>query len=116
MSERKKVINYPVENKSGQVPLGHAVLVLTQMDTSIKSTTLIIPDEVKDRMNSIETRAIVVDVGPEAWKKESQPRARIGDVVLIARYSGHLIKGAWGGEAYRMVNDNDIFSGVTELE
>jgi co-chaperonin GroES (HSP10) len=105
-----------MKNESGLKPLGRAVL-LAPYEPEIKSSVIAIPDTVLDRTRMIDQRAVVVEVGPEAWKEESQPRAVPGDKVMIARYSGILVQGPNDGQSYRVVNCNDIFTAiVTEKE
>lgn len=96
------------KNTSGLRALGYAVLV-QPYEPEIKSSVLVIPDTVGDRTKMYEVRAIVVDIGSEAWKEESQPRAKIGDKVLISRFSGVLVRGTADQKLYRMINDRDIF-------
>ena len=60
-----------------------------------------------------EREAIVIEVGPEAWKEEKEPRAKPGDRVMIAKYSGTLVVGVKDKKQYRVVNANDIFLRVT---
>ena len=40
---------------------------------------------------------------------EPEMRAKIGDVVMIARMSGVHARGTLDEQVYRVVNDNDIF-------
>jgi co-chaperonin GroES (HSP10) len=77
-------------------------------EITIWSDTLIIPDEVKKSLAVLENRQVVIEVGPDAWKDESQPRAKVGDVVLITKYAGFCATGA-DGRLYRMVNGREVF-------
>lgn len=95
-------------NESGLEPVGCAVLVQTY-EPERKKSLIAIPDEVKSRMDMVEQRAIVVALGPEAWKSESAPRANPGDKVLVSKYAGYIAKGTADGKPYRLVNDRDIF-------
>lgn len=76
----------------------------------------------------LEQRAIVVAVGPAAWKDEGYwktllfglirrwvcpPRARVGEKVLVTKFAGYMTKGTLDGELYRLVNDRDIFCAIT---
>ena len=101
-------------NTSGLTPLGCAVLI-EPYEPEIKKSTLVIPETVGERTALVETRAIVIESGPEAWKDESQPRARPGDKVLITRFAGYMVKGVKDGKQYRLVNDRDIFCGLQEV-
>lgn len=95
-------------NTSGLKPLGRAVLV-EPYEPEIKKSMIVMPDTVKERTAMVETRAIVVEVGPAAWDDEKVPRALPGDKVLISKFAGVMAKGISDGKAYRLVNDRDIF-------
>lgn len=102
-------------NKSGLRPLGRAVLV-EPYEPEIKSSVLVIPETVGDRTKMAETRAVVIEIGPEAWKEESQPRAHPGAKVMISRFSGVLVRGTADDKFYRMVNDRDIYCEIETEE
>lgn len=96
-------------NKSGLHPQGHAVLLMPyEPEVKIWSDTLIIPDTVRESMKVLENRQIVVEIGAAAWYDEPRPRAAVGDVVMITKYSGSVATGA-DGKLYRMVNGREIF-------
>ena len=98
------------ENTSGLEAAGRAVLV-RPYEQKLKGGIIAIPEEVKKRMDMVEQRAVVIDIGESAWQDELQPRAKVGDHVVITRYAG------WNagpdvtadGQSYRLVNDRDIF-------
>jgi|SRR5208283_745301 len=96
-------------NTSGLHPLGHCVLV-KPFEMKSYATKLIIPDSAKERSMMIEMFATVVEVGPEAWRGEKNPRCAPGDKVMISRWSGHIQTGPLDKLLYRMVNAEDIFS------
>lgn len=101
-----------MQNKSGLRPLGRAVLVEpTESLPEFKTTKIVIPDTARDRLLLAEQQAIVIAVGPEAWRDEKQPRAAPGDKVMISKYAGTVVPGA-DGKQYRCVNANDIFLGI----
>lgn len=95
----------------GLSPLGRAVLIQPYEPERL-SSLLVIPDEVQNRHQMIEQRAIVIDVGASAWCDESEPRAKPGDKVLVARYAGFMAQGTSDGKTYRFVNDKDIFAAI----
>ena len=99
-------------NTSGVRPLGCAVLV-EYYEPERKESLIIIPEAVRKGEALVEQRAVVVEVGPEAWLTETQPRAKVGDRVLIARMSGYALTGPADGKLYRIVNDRDIFAAIT---
>lgn len=104
-----------VLNPSGLHPAGLAVLV-EPYEPEIKRSQLVMPDNVKERTAMVEIRARVIEVGPEAWRDERQPRAAPGDIVFITRYAGILAKGIRDGKWYRLINDADVFCKCDEIE
>lgn len=98
-------------NESGLKPLGRAVLVIPY-EPERKKSLLALPEDVKERSMMVEQRAIVLAIGPSCWDDEPEPRAKIGDKVLVTRYAGHMAKGTRDGKTYRLVNDRDIFCGI----
>ncbi len=101
-------------NNSGLEPVGRAVLVEPLESNEIKSAVIAIPDTVKERMMMVEQVALVVAVGPEAWKDEGQPRAVPGEKVMISRYAGVMTVGPRDRKTYRVVNANDVFLRVVD--
>jgi co-chaperonin GroES (HSP10) len=108
MDQMRKTVN-----QSGLKPLGLAVLI-KPYETEIKTTLIAIPDTVKQRLALFQDRGVVIEIGPWAWHDEPKPRAKVGDHVIIAKFAGVMVQGTADGEAYRMVNDRDIFVGVEE--
>jgi co-chaperonin GroES (HSP10) len=102
-----------MENRSGLVPLGRAVLV-EPYEPEIKQGLIHIPEAIKGKGAMVEQRAVVVEAGPVAWADEAVPRAKAGDKVLVSRYSGYMALGTADGKQYRFVNDKDIFAGIVE--
>lgn len=100
-------------NESGLKPAGRAVLVKPYTPER-KESILVIPDSALERDNMIETRATVVAVGPHAWCDEPEPRAKVGDKVFVSRFAGFMAQGTKDGEAYRFINDRDIFALIVE--
>jgi co-chaperonin GroES (HSP10) len=101
-----------MENKSGLEPCGHAVL-LESYEPERKAGAIMIPDAVRSRLAMVDSRAVVVAVGPDAWTEDSGPRAQVGDRVLVTSMAGFSAKGPADGRLYRLVNDRDIFCKIT---
>lgn len=103
-------------NTSGLEPQGQAVL-LKPYDPEVKASPIIMPENVKRQLDMVETRAIVIAIGPDAWLNEQTgirgtPRAKIGDKVLVSKYCGALIRGTLDDVQYRMVNGRDIYARI----
>lgn len=97
-----------VKNTSGLRPRGVAVLV-EPYEPEIKASLIAIPQTVRERTQMVEARVIVIEVGPEAWRDEREPRALPGDRVLITKFAGSMVVGTADGKSYRLVNDRDIY-------
>ena len=96
-------------NPSGLKPLGRAVLVKPYLIEERTSGGILLPDQVRKRDQTAEQRAVVVEVGPNCWRDEPQPRARVGDKILFSKWAGYHAVGTLDDEDYRVVNDSDIF-------
>jgi co-chaperonin GroES (HSP10) len=103
-----------MKNTSGLAPLGKAVLV-QHYEPERKDSLIVMPDSVEFRGQMVEQRAVVIEVGPNAWKDEP-PRAVPGDKVFISAMAGYMCKGPADGKTYRVVNDRDIFMKITSEE
>lgn len=100
-------------NTSGLKPVGRAVLV-EPYEPEIRQGVIHIPKSVSEKTQMVEQRAIVVAVGEACWLDEPSPRAKVGDKVLISKYSGYLAEGPADGKQYRFINCNDIFGVITK--
>ena len=100
-----------MDNQSGLKPLGRAVLVAPYEPERL-SSIIEIPAEVQGRLQMVEQRAVVIEVGSTAWCDEPVPRAKPGDKVLVARFAGHMATGTKDGKQYRFINDRDIFAAI----
>lgn len=98
-------------NESGLKPLGRAVLIKPYEPERL-SSILVIPESATVGMQMVEQRAVVVEIGEHCWHDEPAPRAKVGDKVLVARYSGYMAQGTKDGLQYRFVNDRDIFAAI----
>ena len=86
-------------------------MLVKPVQTELVSSIIELPETAKERAMMIEMNAVVIEVGPEAWKEEKVPRAVPGEKVLVSRWCGHITTGA-DGKLYRLVNAEDIFCGV----
>lgn len=103
-----------MKNNSGLKPLGCAVLV-EYYEPERKESRIVIPESVKERTNSLEQRARIVEIGENAWPNEPA-RAKVGAYVLISKMSGAAVVGPKDGKPYRMINDRDVFAEITYVE
>jgi len=94
-------------NESGLEPRGRCVLV-KPAELEIQKGIIQVLDSTVAEAHMLQMRVEVVEVGPHCWPDEPEPRAEVGDVVMVAKMSGSLVKGL-DGKQYRAVNDRDIF-------
>jgi co-chaperonin GroES (HSP10) len=99
-------------NPSGLDPRGVAVLV-KPLDVKPKGGLIELPPQVAERQSTLENQVVVMAIGPSAWHDEPTPRALVGETVLVTKFAGFMVKGPKDGEAYRLVNDRDIFCAIT---
>jgi co-chaperonin GroES (HSP10) len=78
-----------------------------------KRSLIELPASVQEKMTMVDTRVIVVELGPACWPNEP-PRAAPGDKVIISKFAGSMTRGTRDGELYRVVNDNDIYLAIIE--
>src|SRR5690606_25890577 len=100
-------------NESGVKPLGRAVLVKPYTPER-REGMIIITEDILQRDQMVEQRAIVIEVGKFAWHDEPEPRALAGQKVLVSKFAGYMVKGTADGEQYRLVNDRDIFAAIEQ--
>ena len=101
-----------MENNSGLDPRGVAVLI-RPYDVKPKGGLIELPPEVAARQTMIENQAVVIAIGPSAWHDEPEPRAKVGERVLVTKFAGFMATGPKDGKSYRLVNDRDIFCALT---
>lgn len=106
-------------NKSGLHPLGRALLV-RPYEPAKKDSVIILAESVKTNMQTVDQRAVVIEVGPAAFSEEIEsghgPRCVPGDHVLVAAYSGFMARGIHDDVQYRYVNDRDVFAQLESEE
>ncbi len=102
-------------NESGLSPRGVAVLVRAFIPRA-KDSKIVIPEQAQTRVAMVDTMAEVIAIGPSAWHDEPQPRAKVGEIVLITKFAGFVAIGPKDKNVYRLVNDRDIFCGVEREE
>lgn len=100
------------KNTSGLKPLGRAVLMQPYGVEEKTAGGLILPESVRVKDQLAEQRAVVVEIGSNAWPGEPA-RCKVGDKILFSKWAGHQCVGPDDGQVYRVVNDNDIFMQIT---
>lgn len=93
-------------------PTGYRVLVALAR-VSDKIGSLFIPDSRKADEDVASILATVVSMGGDAYKDETRfsgPYCKVGDVIMMAAYSGRRIK--IGEREYRLINDDSVIAVV----
>lgn len=96
-------------------PAGHRVLVRLKQIKESKGK-IVLPDHVKENHQHATQEAYVEALGITAYKGYDQgsPWCKVGDLVLIAKYSGEDRVDENTGEVYRIINDEDVFAILEE--
>lgn len=103
-----------MDNKSGIRPKGHAVLGLPY-EKPKKDSRIVIPETIKERSQMLQDKIRVVAHGAACWQDEPEPRAKVGDLVLIPYLAGRMVRGK-DGVVYRVVNDRDVMAECDDFD
>jgi len=101
-----------MQNESGMIPVDTKALVRVDPVEVQTKGGIILPDTSKEKQKYAAQKATLVALGASCFAEWIEKPAR-GARVLIAQYSGALIKGA-DGEEYRIINDEDIIARLEE--
>lgn len=100
-------------NASGILPFDVKVLVKPDPVEEKTAGGIILADALRDKQKYAATKAVLVAVGPNAFKDwGSNAAPKVGDRVLYAQYSGKTHKGADGAD-YSIMNDEDLIACIT---
>lgn len=105
--------------RPGVQPVEFKVLVkpsAVEVDPALaraKAAGIQLPAEVLERELMAQIVATLLAVGGNAFEDWKPPIPKVGDTVLIAKYSGISVKGS-DGEEYRMLHDKDISGIITD--
>lgn len=100
-------------NTSGIKPTEFKVLIAPKETAEVSKGGVIMPDIVKDREKYAEIEGTIVALSPLAFSYASEAewgegaKPKVGDRIIIAKYSGVRVKGDDGKE-YLLTNDKDI--------
>lgn len=105
---------YTGKNTSNWKPVGDRVLVRPDKAASINTGGVHIPDDLVSRMNMASTTGVIIELGDDAFKWNSDRTRRFegniptpGQRVVFVKYAGVEIIGA-DGDVYRMMDDKEI--------
>jgi co-chaperonin GroES (HSP10) len=92
-------------------PCGHKILVaLPTVEEKYEGTNIIKVRESQHNEQVTSVVALVLDVGPDAYKDKerfpSGPWCAVGDYVLVGPYKGQRF--IFGGAEYRIMNDDNV--------
>jgi co-chaperonin GroES (HSP10) len=96
------------------VPTGHKLLIaLPKVEDNYDGTSIVKVDTAKHAEQVTSVVAIVLDMGPDAYKDRerfpSGPWCEVGNYVLVGPYKG--IRFLLNGQEFRIIND-DLVEGI----
>ncbi len=97
-----------VTNEAGLEPVGHFLVVRMEEAEETSAGGILLPQDVRDREEMSGIRATIIAIGPEAWSDKPSPWARVGDRVMISKFSGQLWKVGNTKYRYRVITDLSI--------
>jgi chaperonin GroES len=104
-------------NQSWIEPEADFVLVLPDQCETQSAGGILLPEDVQERITAAAETGVIVAVGPEAWKWNTDRSRRresavpaVGTRIYFARYSGQIQHGR-DGRTYRLMEDK-VIAGV----
>lgn len=102
------------QNRSGINPKGQRVLVkVDSLEDSLGESAVFIPEEVMKNHQRAQMSGRLIEAGPDAWDDYKEAFADIGERVMFQQHAG-LRAGGEDGEDYRVMNDVDIVSVISD--
>lgn len=102
------------KNLSNWKPVGDRVLVKSDKVSAQSSGGVHLPEDMQARMNMASTTGVIIELGDDAFKWNSDRTRRfegnvpkVGQRIVHVKYAGVEIIGA-DGEVYRMMDDKEI--------
>lgn len=100
-------------------PTGYRILVeIMSPQDSLKrwqDSKLVMPDETRDREWAAQHWAVVMELGPEAYRDEkrfARPWCQVGDYIMMRPYSG--MRFMVNGHLYALINDDTVLAVCTD--
>lgn len=101
-----------VVNTSGFIPYDTCIVILPdEVSDRFAGTSLIRPDQVRDKEKYAQTIATLIAAGDNAfmdWGDAAKPKA--GDRIVVGRYVGNTHDGI-DGKKYTVCRDEDVLAG-----
>ena len=95
-------------------PRGFTVLVKPQpIENELKSSSIAIPDFVKDQQRVNIQKGIVIAIGNCAWHGlgDNSPWCKVGDKIIYAQFGGKFVHDK--EEEFVLIQDKDVMAIVT---
>lgn len=102
-------------NSSGIRPVGVRILVLPDVVEEKTVGGIILAKEYTNKEKMAQIKGVLVATGDHAWEDYSTPWAKVGDRVIIGKYSG-LIEMGRDEKEYRIVNDKDLVCVIEDTQ
>ncbi len=95
-------------------PVGYFLLVKPQEVEEVTEGGIILSGSTLKQDRLATDLGVIQKIGPIAWHgfADGTPWAKVGDVVMFAKYAGKRITDPETGVEYLLINDNDVLSVV----
>ena len=99
-----------MENQSGFKVVQDKVLLFPDRIGETAGEFIVKPDVVREQEKWAQTRATIIDIGPNAFEAWDEPKPQVGDRVFVCKYAGiDGLKGA-DDKYYKIAPDQDIIA------
>lgn len=101
-----------MKNTSGLQPVEFKVLVEPEAVEEVSAGGIVMIQATTEREKMKQVKGKMIAVGGNAFYDWMEPRPKVGDTVLFAKFAGLMTTGADDRE-YRVLNDKDITAVVS---
>ena len=112
MQAQFEAASYPGSNDSGLQPYGENVLVKMDACAVVRSSGLVLTDEIVDRQNEASVTGCIYAMGPDAFPGDQHAPA-VGQRIYIEKYAGVKAVGI-DGALYRVIPYIAIACGIMD--
>tara|TARA_R110002126_G_scaffold262072_1_gene404930 strand:+ start:326 stop:637 length:312 start_codon:yes stop_codon:yes gene_type:complete len=100
-------------------PIGYRVIIKVENSEFMKKAEvgrIILTEETKDKEKGAQQEAIIIAIGPSAFKGHDfdGTEIKVGDKVLTTRYSGEGREDIEEGYIVKVINDEDVLCKLIE--
>lgn len=98
-----------IQNTSGIHPKANKLLICPVSIENVSKGGIVLPSEIVAKEEMAGMFAHVIEIGVYCWPQEPEPRCKIGDYVIYAKWAGQVFVGD-DAKTYRLINSTDVLA------